>query len=272
MKVLEWVIWGFSCAWMMFSCTAFLGSVFWPQTLAQPRDARAFFSPQIKRLMSGVYVVGMAAALLVTVLWDISKLHLLWFIPLWHFFAIHCIAEVYENYTLRSKQHVSAQTLGHIMPSDALKCMLENHRITAEGLREKGYSTEEAFWICFAVISLQPFFEQEDAKILGIKNEIRLSEILQRQLAIYCEQVNKEMKPEDIVPFLNLLKEKFDEIRKIVYDDYSSPARNLSRVLYHLGGKTNIQHAVAATAYILKMSNELFDESESKSLKLIRDV
>ena len=110
--------------------------------------------------------------------------------------------------------------------------------------------------------------------MLGIEKKILLSEILERQLAIYCEEVNRQMKFEEPGPFLNLLKEKFDEIRKIVYeshpDDYSLAARDLTRVLYHLAGQTNIQHAVAGTQYILTLSNTLFRESES--LKIIRDV
>jgi len=154
------------------------------------------------------------------------------------------------------------------------KAMYESYRIAAKALREKGYSNEEAFWILFAVMSLQPFHEEEDAEALGVENEIRLSEILERQSAIYREEVNREMNSEDTSLFLNLLKEKFDEIRKIVYeshaDDYSIALRDLTRVLYRLGGESNIQHAAAATQYILRMSIGLFPDSES--LKLVRDV
>ena len=261
--------------WMVFGCAAFLGSIFWPATFAQPHGAHVFFSPKIKRLISGFYVIGMVVALTVTIIWDISKLHLLWFVPLWHFLGTQWIGLIYEKVTLRRRGLFSSETLGNIMPSDALKDMYDNYRGAAKALQENGYSNEEAFWICFALMSLQAFYKEEDAKVLGIDNEIRLSEILERQLAIYCEEVNREMKSKEVCPFLNLLKEKFDEIRNVVFeshpDNYSSASRDLCRVLYRLSGETNIQHAVAGTQYVLKMIYELSKDGP-EPLKLIRDV
>lgn len=275
MKVLEWFIWGLACAWMVFGCAAFLGSIFWPATFAQPHGAHVFFSPKIKRLISGFYVIGMAVALTVTIIWDISKLHLLWFVPLWHFFGTQWIGLIYEKVTLRRRGLFLSETLGNIMPSDALKDMYETYRGVAKAWREKGYSNEEAFWISFAWGSLYPFFvEEEDAEDvdLEIKKKIRLSDILGTFLTIYREEVNRDMKTEEAPQFLNLLKEKFDEVRNIVYE--SNPddvGRELYRFFSDLGADPNTLHAAEATQYVLKMIYELSKDGP-EPLKLIRDV
>jgi hypothetical protein len=275
MNIVGWIVWGIACGWTVFSCVAFVSEVFWPQASAQPRDARVFFSPQIKRLISGVYVVGMVAALFVTGIWGISKLHLLWFTPFWHFFGTQWIAWVYEKRTLRSKQYVSAQTLGRVMPPDALQAMLEKYRIAAKIWREKGYSQKETFWILFAVMAMQPFIEVDETNKRDLQKGIRLSEILSTQLAIYREEVDQGMKHEDVGAFLILLKKKFDEIQDVFYSQ-DNPEGKLCAILYELGEKHNgssLVHATAAALYVIEMGYGMaFLHDKSKRLRLVRDI
>ena len=160
------------------------------------------------------------------------------------------------------------------MPSDALKDMYETYRGLAKAWREKGYSNEEAFLISFAWGSLYPFFvEEEDAEDvdLEIEKKIRLSDILGTFLTIYRYEVNRDMKTEEAPQFLNLLKEKFDEVRNIVYE--SNPddvGRELYRFLSDLGADPNTLHAAEATHYIVKGLSEGVDKCDF--LELIRDV
>jgi len=292
MHIIEWVIWAIVCGWTIFSFIAHLGDIFAPNRSAQPQGAAVFWSAKIKRLISGLYVVGMVVALAVTLISDISKLHLLWFVPLWHLFGTQWIGLIYEKVTLRGHRPFSNQTLGNIMPSDAVKVMYETYRDVAKAWRAKGYSDEEArgvakawrekgcsdeeaFWISFAWGALYPFFvEEEDAEDvdLEIGKKIRLSDILGTFLTIYREEVNRDMKTEEAPQFLNLLKEKFDEVRNIVYETNPDEiGRELYCFLSDLGADPTTFHAAVATHYIAKGLSERVDD-HCDFLELIRDV
>ena len=103
MQVVEWIVWILACLWTAFSLIAFLGDVFAPDPFAQPADASVFFPAKIKRLISGLYVTGMAIALVLTIVWNVSKLHLLWFVPIWHFFGTNWISFAYEQRVLHRR-------------------------------------------------------------------------------------------------------------------------------------------------------------------------
>ncbi len=47
-----------------------------------------FFPIYLRRLITGFGALGFIAAAVITVLFHISKFHLLWFAPLWHFFGL----------------------------------------------------------------------------------------------------------------------------------------------------------------------------------------
>lgn len=80
MTVLGWVIWALVCAWTLFSSVILL--------FTQPHDA--CLSRRAKRTIGLAYFLGMSAALAVTFVW-VSKLHLLWFAPLFYLFGTQWI-------------------------------------------------------------------------------------------------------------------------------------------------------------------------------------
>ena len=104
MIILGWTIWGLACAWTVFWFINFLVNLFSPDPLAQPVDALVLLPPKIKGLISSLYVVGMTVALAVIVIWNISKFHLLWFVPIWHFFGTTWIGVIYEQRVLHKRR------------------------------------------------------------------------------------------------------------------------------------------------------------------------
>ena len=94
MEVAEWIVWGLGFIWLGFIFFIFLMAFFKPDPHAQPMDAELFpysldsyLSINEKRIISTLYLMGMIVALSVTIILDISKLHLLWFIPAFHMFG-----------------------------------------------------------------------------------------------------------------------------------------------------------------------------------------
>ncbi len=94
MIIAGWILWGVACAWFLFACIAFLTELFRPDPFAQPLDVQLFpdssesyLSTNQKRVISGLYVTGMIAALAVTAIFNVSKFHLLWFVPFFHCFG-----------------------------------------------------------------------------------------------------------------------------------------------------------------------------------------
>lgn len=86
MEILGWIIWFFTCGYGLFSLVAFLYEVVRRVPSGYPQALYPLF---LRRLITGFAGIGFMGAAAVTVLTDISKLHLLWFVPAWHFLEYH---------------------------------------------------------------------------------------------------------------------------------------------------------------------------------------
>lgn len=75
MEVVEWFVWGLACAWISIGFFTFLSN---PRRVVYPW----YQDPILKTAVGGAYIASMLAALLITFIWDVSKLHLLWSVPL----------------------------------------------------------------------------------------------------------------------------------------------------------------------------------------------
>ena len=116
---------------------------------------------------------------------------------------------------------------------EPIQVLYELHKVSVAGLEEQGYSDEEGFWFGFAATCLYAW--DANAKV-----EIKLSEIFRLYLTIYCEKIDKRMKVESEPEFVELLKEKYNQIREIVLetkDPYLS-SQKLSMIVH--GEKSNI--------------------------------
>jgi len=111
--------------------------------------------------------------------------------------------------------------------SEPIKVLYELNEISTKELAEQGYSKEETFWFGFAVACC--YIWDPNAEV-----GIRLSEILRLYLTIYCEKIDPKMKVEDETRFIELLKEKYEQIRQCVLeieDPYKSSMK-LGKVIH----------------------------------------
>ena len=67
MNILGWIIWGLFCT---FAALFLLGDLL--------TDSRS----RLKWMMEFVMLIGVATGLCITAIWNVSKFHLLWFVPL----------------------------------------------------------------------------------------------------------------------------------------------------------------------------------------------
>lgn len=91
MEILGWVIWLVACGWGVVSLLAFFCEVFWPNPF--PEGPEALYPPGLRRLITGFAALGFIAAAVATAVLEVSKLHLLWFVPVWHLFGIQRLIE-----------------------------------------------------------------------------------------------------------------------------------------------------------------------------------
>lgn len=73
------------CGWGIFNLIGFFCEIFWPS----PEWPQALYSPFLRRMIMGFFVLGFVGAVIVTALTELSKFHLVWFIPVWYLFGIH---------------------------------------------------------------------------------------------------------------------------------------------------------------------------------------
>lgn len=86
MEILGWIICILTCAYGVFCLFIFIYEIFWPVPYIDgPQVLYPFF---LRRLITGFTALGFISAAAVTAFTGISKLHLLWFVPVWHFFGI----------------------------------------------------------------------------------------------------------------------------------------------------------------------------------------
>lgn len=93
MNIVEWVVWGLACVFVLWGFVTFLTEVFKPEPF--PQGPEACYPLTLRRILSGLYTLGMATGVIVTALSDISKFHLVWFVPLFHFFGTQWIGWIY---------------------------------------------------------------------------------------------------------------------------------------------------------------------------------
>jgi hypothetical protein len=84
MEIFGWVIWFLTCGCGVICLIAFLYEVFWSVSYG-PQVLYPLF---LRRLITGFAALGFIGAAFVTIFTEISKLHLLWFVPVWHFFGL----------------------------------------------------------------------------------------------------------------------------------------------------------------------------------------
>jgi hypothetical protein len=102
MGIVEWIVWGLACGWTISGFFGFLHAASNPDPFDQP--AGAYLSENQKLSTLVIHLVGLIAALVVTVIWNISKLHLLWFCPLWFFYgAQHWVGALFVWQSQRQK-------------------------------------------------------------------------------------------------------------------------------------------------------------------------
>ncbi len=133
--------------------------------------------------------------------------------------------------------------------SEPIKLLWNLYEIHTKGLNESlikypllQYSEEEKFWFSFAITSC--YFWDSKAEI-----EIRLSEIFRLYLTIYCGKIDPNMKVEDEAKFIELLKEKYEEVRQVAFEgDYES-SKKLGEIIHK--GKLNILKQALTASNIL---------------------
>lgn len=91
--VVEWVVWALSCAVAVWSFIAFLVEVFIPERF--PLGPQAWYPIVLRRVITALQTLGITVAIVITAVWDVSKLHLLWFVPLFHFFGTRWVDWIY---------------------------------------------------------------------------------------------------------------------------------------------------------------------------------
>lgn len=100
MNIIEWVVWGLACAFGLWGFVTFLVEVF---NIDQfPTGPEACYPPVLRQILSGLYTLGMGVSVVVTGFGFISKLHLLWFIPIWFFLGTQWIGGLYIWLSTRS--------------------------------------------------------------------------------------------------------------------------------------------------------------------------
>jgi hypothetical protein len=254
MQILGWIIWFLTCGCALFTIIAFLYEVFWRVPSGYgPQSVYPLF---LRRLIVGFYAFGLLCAAAVTVLTDISKLHLLWFVPAWHFFGIpRWIEWIYLAYRPELIDLIYPESnipwwfslCCPFSPSLVPDILRKTHKSRGKVLSAKvggRFATEsvnptmeipsEAVEVLYRlhesrVRDLQEHgFSYEQAFWIDFAEvalmpwddageiEIRLSEIFRMYLTIYCEKINANMKVEDESAFLEGLAEKYDLVNEIV--------------------------------------------------------
>ena len=76
----QWVIWIVSLIWAILCVGTFLAECF--RTEAHHDGPEKYLSAKMRRLITGINAFGVVSALCITALTDVSKIHLLWGVPL----------------------------------------------------------------------------------------------------------------------------------------------------------------------------------------------
>ena len=110
MEIIEWIVWCLACGWAVLMAFYLLKEAF------EPRPPVPMFGVYLsvfqQWLVNCVYFASLTVALVATVLWDISKLHLLWFVPLFHLFGLqHWITSFF---TWRNQRRLLNKRAGEI--------------------------------------------------------------------------------------------------------------------------------------------------------------
>ena len=132
---------------------------------------------------------------------------------------------------------------------ERIRLIRENPEIE-ELLGEEVYTFEQAFWILVVSMSLCTWSDHA-------QYEIRLSEIFRVYLAIYREEIDRNMSLKDELCFLKVLKDRYDKANKILHEDEESKATlhlaflALGENILEVGQNVNIITLIMAGQFIL---------------------
>ena len=140
------------------------------------------------------------------------------------------------------------------------------YKESVKDLRGRGFSSEEAFWIQFAEVCPCIVWDENAAA------KVKLSEVLRLYLSIYCEQIKPEMAVDEEPVFLELLKERYDEVNRIVFeshpDNYGLATLELGRLI--LGENANIIRQIEVGMDVVGTACAVAEKPIP--LKLVRDI
>lgn len=103
MVIIGWIIWCVTLGWGMVCLSAFLCEVFWPNPY--PEGPEVLYPLFLRRLITGFASFGFIGAVVVTALTELSKLHLLWFIPVWYLLGVQRWIEwIYLRHEVRKNK------------------------------------------------------------------------------------------------------------------------------------------------------------------------
>jgi hypothetical protein len=95
--IFGWILWGVTSLWTAISLVSFIASILDKKGSYQPLLG-IDYPIELRRLIGGVYTVCMMVALLFFIFTPYSKLHLLWFVPLFHAFGTGWLVPLYKSH------------------------------------------------------------------------------------------------------------------------------------------------------------------------------
>ena len=125
MEIAEWIAWGLAFSWTVLIFVDFLMCVFGPG-----RPEVFYLSINQLWICSGFHFMALMAALVTTTFWDVSKLHLLWFVPVFSWLVMKRWGGSYFIWRSESQQ----------LDDEILKQFHKNHNdllVEAKPLMEK---------------------------------------------------------------------------------------------------------------------------------------
>jgi len=201
-----WVIWVAACGWTVLTLVVHLIEIFRPNPFIQPKGFRVLLPVSVKRLITAVYVLGATVVLYLTLMLGISKFHLLWFFPLWHYFGTPWIALLYERTALASRNLESAidRLADLFIPSDRVEDLRKWYISCLENFIHDGFPSGLASDLSYRYV----FISYMDA-LLGVIEKSGEVQELQNLLSL-VEDVYK------CAPKLGVLGRRHRNTRKLL--------------------------------------------------------
>ena len=100
-NIFGWLIWSLTLLFFLFIFITFLMEVFFPKPF--PSDPETFLPINFRRVITGFYGLIILLALLATSIWQISKFHLLWFVPPIYYYRLFFAQFLYFHCFMNKK-------------------------------------------------------------------------------------------------------------------------------------------------------------------------